>query len=293
MPGYLWLALAGSALHGFSFAWSRQLVGYASNRLKIAFYTLLSCTVLAAAAAPFVGFGGLMKAPQYIAGMTVSIIISQALLMEALRRADASFVVPMLGIKIFVVAVMTAWLFGEIYGPLVYLAAAGAFGSLFLLNDARLRTSAGGLLCVIGASAAFACNDIFLMLQLRAGYTPGEVFIYSFLGPALVLVPLSVWLLRGEWGVSPPLLRGLAIYALVHIAGVVLLMLAFDIGRRATMINIVQNARGLFSIAVVYALARFGLSGFERLSRRQLRLRVSGALLMSGSLALAVLAAPH
>ena len=59
------------------------------------------------------------------------------------------------------------------------------------------------------------------------------------------------------------------------------------------MINIVQNARGLFSIAVVYALARFGLSGFERLSRRQLRLRVSGALLMSGSLALAVLAAPH
>ena len=289
MTTALWLALASAVAHGFSFTWSRELVHRAGGvQSKAAFYSLLACMVPAAAISPLVGFSGLGKAPWLIVAMAGSAITSQFMLMAALRRAHASFVVPAVGVKVFFVAALAAWLFGETYGPAVYLGAAGSVLALFILNRARLDVSPAGLGFVLGAGFFYATNDVLVLSMLRAGYTPAEVFMYAMLAPAFVLVPLSAVTLRGQWRPSASMLRALAVYGTVHVAGVVALMVAFDLSQRVTLINVIQNSRGLFAVLCVGLLARLGVVGMEHLERRDYWLRIAGAAVMTGSIALAV-----
>ena len=260
----------------------------ASHSALPAFYSLLACMVPAAAIAPVVGFAGVGKAPWLIVAMAGSAITSQFMLMAALRRAHASFVVPAVGVKVFFVAALAAWVFDETYGPAVYAGAAGSVLALFILNRARWEVSAAGLGFVLGAGFFYAINDVLVLSMLRAGYTPAEVFMYAMLAPAAVLVPLSAVTLRGQWQPSAALMRGLAVYATVHVAGVVALMVAFHLGQRITLINVLQNSRGLFAVVFVGLLARAGIAGMEHLARRDYWLRIAGAAVMTASLALAV-----
>jgi drug/metabolite transporter (DMT)-like permease len=288
MTAALWLALASAVAHGFSFVWSRELVRRAGQPTRAAFFSLLACTVPALAMAPVVGFGGFARAPWLIVGMAASGIASQLMLMGAMRRAHASFVVPAVGIKVFFVAVLAALLFDETYGPTVYAGAAGSVVALFILNRARFATSVAGLAFVLGAAFFYATNDALVLAQLRAGYTPAEVFMYAMLGPALVLLPASALTLRGQWRPQPGLALALTLYALVHVAGIIALMVAFHLGQGITLINVLQNSRGAFAVIFVALLARLGVLGVERLERRDGWLRLAGAGLMTGSLALAV-----
>jgi hypothetical protein len=90
--------------------------------------------------------------------------------------------------------------------------------------------------------------------------------------------------------VSAPFGRALGIYAVAQIAGMVFLMIAFGLAGKATIVNIVQTSRGLWVLVVVYAMGRLGMAGVERLTGAQYRTRAMGAALLTGSLALAILA---
>jgi hypothetical protein len=90
--------------------------------------------------------------------------------------------------------------------------------------------------------------------------------------------------------VGLPFGRALGSYAAVQMAGMVFLMIAFGLAGKATIVNIVQTSRGLWVLAVVYAMGRLGMVGVERLTGAQYRTRAVGALLLMGSLTLAVLA---
>jgi hypothetical protein len=67
-------------------------------------------------------------------------------------------------------------------------------------------------------------------------------------------------------------------------------MLSFALAKVATMVNIVQSARGLFAVGVVWLITRAGLEGMEQLSRRQYVMRACGAALMTLSITLAIVA---
>ena len=290
IPSYVWLTLAASLLHAFTFAYSKQFLAHSQNRVKLAFYSQYAVGLLGMLLLPFVGVDNFIDNIGLIVTMGVFVMIGQVAYLNALRHGDASFVVPMLGLKMFVVAGFSAFIFSETYGPMVYLGAFGVFVSLFFLNDGKLHGSSRALLFVLLTCLMFGAADITVMALLRNGVQGFQIAAYVFAIPTMVMMPLSPILFKNDWKVSAPLAKTLAIYGSVHLCGVVLLMLAFVQSQQVTLINILQSSRGLMSIGVIYLMARIGFSEIEHLTHRQLTIRGFGGALMFGSLVLAVVA---
>jgi drug/metabolite transporter (DMT)-like permease len=136
----------------------------------------------------------------------------------------------------------------------------------------------------------YALTDIFLVRLFRAGFGTLEVMVYLFVVSALLLVPFAVRTLKGRYRVNRRFAGGLLMYGSVQLLGGVFLMLSFALAKVATMVNIVQSARGLFAVGVVWLITRAGLEGMEQLSRRQYVMRACGAALMTLSITLAIVA---
>lgn len=290
LPTYIWLTLLSCVLHAFSFTYSKQFLSFSQNRVKLAFYSQYAVGLLGMGLLPFTGIDNFVDNVGLILAMGLCVMIGQVAYLNALRHGDASFVVPMLGLKMFVVAALSAVLLEETYGPLVYVGAIGVFVSLFFLNDGKLTGSFNALAYVTFACIMFGSADVIVMTLLNRGVNGFQVAAFVFAIPTLILMPLSPLLFRNDWQVSSGFLRTLLIYAVVQLAGVTLLMIAFRQSQQVTIINIVQSARGLISIGVVFLMAKFGFSEIERLTGVQLRIRGFGGLLMFASLAVAVLA---
>lgn len=290
LPSYVWLTLAASLLHAFSFAYSKQFLAHSHNRVKLAFYSQYSVGLFGMLLLPFVGVGNFVDNLGLIITMAVFVMVGQVTYLNALRHGDTSFVVPMLGLKMFFVAGISALLLNETYGPLVYLGAIGVFVSLFFLNDGKLRGSLRALLWVLITCLMFGAADVTVMALLQNGIQGFQIAAYIFAIPTLIMMPLSPVIFKNDWQVSGPLAKTLAIYGVVHLGGITLLMLAFMQSQQVTLINILQSSRGLLSIGVIYLMARIGFSEIETLTRRQLMIRSFGGLLMFASLTVAVLA---
>ena len=290
MELFIWLTLVSALFHAFSFTWTRRLLIYSQNRVKVAFYSQYAIGIFATLLLPFVGLGNLLAAPLYPLVMGICVMLGQILYLEAMRRGDASFVVPMMSIKIFGVALLSAVILDEIYGPLVYLGGCGAFLGVFFLNNGTFKGSLSATLLVILASLLFSMADTLIILAIRQGYSAVELAIYIFTIPTLLLAPLSGFIFPGDWKISQPFLGSLLIYAVSHLIGVALLMYAFMLSEQITMVNIIQSVRGVFSVGVVYLMGRLGMVGIEKLTRKQISNRLTGSLVMCFSLALAVLA---
>ncbi|MGK2941365.1 MAG: EamA family transporter [Immundisolibacter sp.] len=290
MSSYVLLTLAAAWLHAISFTLAKRLWVYSRDPYQISILSQLACGVLALLALPWAGVDAVTQMPGTLAAIGVCVVAGQVFFILALRHGDASFVVPMLGLKLFAVAGFSALWLGETYQPLVYVGAAGAFASLFLLSDGKPRGSLRSALFVTGAALLYGITDVLLVGAIQAGISPLQIGVYSLLVPALLTLPITLTLLPGRWRISRPFGRALGSYATIQIAGMVFLMLAFGLAGKATIVNIVQTSRGLWVLVVVYVMGRLGMAGVERLTGAQYRKRALGALLLMGSLALAVLA---
>lgn len=290
MPSYVLLTLAAAWLHAISFTLAKRLWVHSRDPFQISILSQVACALIAALALPWAGMDIVTAMPGTLLGIGLCVVAGQVFFILALRHGDASFVVPMLGLKLFAVAGFSALWLGETYAPLVYLGAAGAFASLFLLSDGTLRGSLRSALLVTAAALLYGMTDVLLVGALQRGATVLQAGVYAMLTPALLTAPLTLALLPGRWRVGLPFGRALGSYAAVQMAGMVFLMIAFGLAGKATIVNIVQTSRGLWVLAVVYAMGRLGMVGVERLTGAQYRTRAVGALLLMGSLTLAVLA---
>jgi len=289
IPSYIWLALIASVLHAFSFTYTKQLLAHSTNRIKLSLYSQYFVGLLALLLLPFIQLEQLWLNFGLVLLMCACVLLGQILYLSALRYGDASFVVPMLGCKMFAVAGLSVIFLNETYHPLVYLAAVGAFASLFLLNDGKLHGSPRALVYILLTCVVFAMADIAVVHLLNQGMGGIELAAFVFIVPTALLMPLSPFIFKSDWKVSKPLAKTLSIYALAQLIGIVFLMLAFKQAQQATVINIIQSSRGLMAVGVVYLMARVGFSQIEQLSRKQLRNRVLGGLLMFVSLTVAII----
>ena len=289
IPPYIWLALIASVLHAFSFTYTKQLLAHSTNRIKLSLYSQYVVGLLALLLLPFMQFEQLWLNFGLVLLMCACVLLGQILYLSALRYGDASFVVPMLGCKMFAVAGLSVIFLNETYHPLVYLAAVGAFASLFLLNDGKLHGSPRALVYILLTCVVFAMADIAVVHLLNQGMGGIELAAFVFIVPTVLLMPLSPFIFKKDWKVSKSLGKTLTIYAVAQLVGIVFLMLAFKQAQQATVINIIQSSRGLMAVGVVYIMARVGFSQIEQLSRKQLTNRVLGGVLMFASLTLAII----
>lgn len=291
METWILLGLVATAIHGFSTVYSKRLYDLAPHPAQVAFFCLFATGLGSLVIIPLVEF-------QDPSGHWLDIILVGApfalghyCFVMANRFGDASFVVPMMGLKVFFVALFAAIWLDEVYSIWVYIGASGAVAGIFFLNDGKRHGSLAALLLILGNCVLYAATDIFLVRLFRAGFTAYEVMIYLFAGGALFMLPLALVVLRGKWRVNRQFMGGLAVFGIAQAGGGILLMLSFAIAQKATMVNIIQSSRGLFAVLAVYIISRIGIRGLEVLNNGQYLSRGLGSAMIAGSIALALLAA--
>lgn len=215
----------------------------------------------------------------------------QVLTFLALSRGDVSVVAPVMGTKVLLVALVSSLLrVGTVPLPWWIAAALSTAGiGLLHLGEVHGPRGVGRTAGLAAASAAsFSVGDVLMQKWLPAwgagNFLPPMfllVGVFSFTFVPFFSAPLRA-LGRPAWRwVGPG-----ALLLAVNNGGV-----AYAIGRvgSATAVNIVYSLRGLFSVAVVWAVGHWFASDEHHLTRPVVRCRLAGAALMAAAVGLVLL----
>ncbi|MBV8880743.1 MAG: hypothetical protein JO332_12300 [Planctomycetaceae bacterium] len=254
---------------------------------------LVTNVIFAAVFSTLWGLGGRLRegwAWTEPAAAAALFLTGQLLSLLALQRGDVSVATPVLGIKVVLVALFVTAVLGERVPGAVWMAAALSSAGIWLLSRGAGAKRAGGtaeaLLLGGLAAAAFALFDVLVQKWAPvwgAGrFLPlvmGCVALYSLPLFAVVGGPVP----PGAWR---PLLLGAGLVALQGL----LLITALALFARATTINVVYSARGLWSVALVWIVGPW----FGNREREQgggvFRARLAGAALLLGAIVLVITA---
>jgi drug/metabolite transporter (DMT)-like permease len=215
-------------------------------------------------------------------------LAGQIFALIALQRGDVSVATPVMGLKVVLVAFFVTIIIGDRVPGVVWIAAAlSSVGVIFLSRRGEGAQGGGTVPALIYgamAAAAFALFDVLVQKWSPAWgagrFLPvmmGFVGLYSIglLAVGREPVPAGAW--------RPLLLGGL----FVAVQGA-LFISSLALFARATTINVVYSARGLWSVVVVWAVGHW----FGNRERDQgpavLRSRLLGAALLLGAIVLVV-----
>lgn len=215
-------------------------------------------------------------------------MLGQLAWLKALRFQDASSLVPLLGSKIIVLALLSRFIFKEYLSlsqwGAVFLAVAG----ILILNTAEGKFSAKGLLILSIAVFSYSLSDLSIIQQLDAIGRNNQYTVFYAVALSYVLAGILVapWLLRASASRSAFAWRAALPFALTWLASILALYACFSlIG--AVFGNIVQSMRGLISIGLGVLLARSGFTHLEKsVGPTVILRRLAGALAMIAAIIL-------
>lgn len=208
--------------------------------------------------------------------------LGQALTFLALKHGDVSVTTPVMGTKVILVALFSSLLrVGEV--PLRWWIGAGLSTAAIALLHAGGKTEHRNVgrtvLLAFASAASFSFGDVLLQKWVHAwgagNYFPPMFLLVGLLSCAFVpffkapitAMPAAAW----RW-VGP----GAGLLALNN----AIFVLAIVLAGGATFANIVYSVRGLFSVAIVWAIGHWFTNDEQHLAPRVLRLRLFGATLM-------------
>lgn len=217
-------------------------------------------------------------------------LAGQVLSLLSLQRGDVSVATPVLGLKVVLVAFFVTVIVGEqVPGAMWIAAGLSSLGILLLSRGGKSSASGGTLPALLYgalAAASFALFDVLVQKWSPAWGTGrflpvlmGFVSLFSLPLLAVAAEPVP----SGGWR---PLLLGGFLMALQGL----LLIGSISFFARATTINVVYSARGLWSVALVWIIGPW----FGNRERDQgpavFRARLAGAALLLGAIVLVVFA---
>lgn len=218
-------------------------------------------------------------------------MIAQVGLFMALRRVDSSRIVPLLGLKIFVLALISVLFLHARLNPWQWGAVVLSMSAVLMLNEKGGPLSLPAMGAVAMTVMGYSLSDLFIK-QLVVALEPA--------GPRAPMIGVCVTYTMGAVAGLPLMMRKESLkprlwlmaapYAAAWFISMLFLYLAFDrIG--VVFGNIIQSTRGLMSIGLGFIVGRaLGMIDLERrLSRALLLKRAAGAILMTAAIALYLL----
>ncbi len=210
----------------------------------------------------------------------------------ALERGDVSVAVPVFGLKVVVVAMLTPLIVGEPVGARLWAAAVLSVVGITFLNRKENGVSPRnmGITLLAGGSGSlcFAVFDVLVQKwgpQWGAGrLLPCVFWINALLSFTLMFrfkAPLSA--IRGEawpWLVTGSLLLGVQSVIFVGYLA---------IHGQATAANVLYSSRGLLSVLLIWAVGHWFVNSEQQLGAKVLRWRLLGAALMLSAIVLVVM----
>jgi drug/metabolite transporter (DMT)-like permease len=227
--------------------------------------------------------------PDYIGTLVLVVLFylcGQGGLLYAQRIIDSSRIVPLLGMKLVVLALLNLLVFRtEVYGPLQWLGIALTLLSAALLNRAGRRIPLRGMLLVVWTCVGYALSDCYIVQLVPKFHAHGmeglilPSLLFAFLTYvlcalfSLLLLPFLPRQPWAQWKRSFP-------FAFFWLLAILFLYICFaSLG--AVNGNIIQSLRGLLAIALGALLAKAGFSELEeRVDASVMLRRVFSGLLM-------------
>lgn len=225
-------------------------------------------------------------------GGVIFYLVGQTGLFLALRRADASRVSPMLGLKLVILPIVTVLFLHHTYGAQQWLAVALCVVAAVGLNNSGEKLPTQSLGWILFACLGYSLSDLnitalivhfkYLGITRAVLFSASMSYVLSGIAGGIAL-PFITRPTKSMWINATP-------FALTWFTAMLLLFACF--GTIGTIFgNIVQATRGLISIAVGVVLARAGMHHLERnVERNVLLRRLAAALLMTGAIVLFSLA---
>lgn len=209
--------------------------------------------------------------------------IGQILGLMSVRLGSVSVTTSLLGVKPVLVAFLASWIAKEPLGWNVWAGAGLTTVSIALLGSSEVhatkKTLLSALFCSLGCSLAFGLCDILIQLKApQVGTLPFIAYTSLFMAiPAVLIIPFF----RGKFFDIPAPLRKSLVLGSGLISLQTLLLLSFiAITGKATVINILYNTRGLWSIALVWLLGHYFHNEERHISRKAFTQRLLGAFLL-------------
>ncbi len=226
-------------------------------------------------------------------------LLGQAALFAALKRAEASRIAPLLGLKIAMLAAIVSLILGTALDTQQWLAVGLSVAAAVILQAGSGAVPAGALGFVLSSCLCFAISDLWIIrlidgLQTGVAQADGAIgrlhagglamtLTYGLCG--LLFVPLVVWLrphTRADWTAA-------ARYASAWLVSMAGLYCCFGLVG-VVFANILQSTRGVMSVALGAVLASRGWHELEqRVDRSVLLRRLAAAFLMTAAIALYVI----
>lgn len=218
-------------------------------------------------------------------------VAGQVLAFFALQHGDVSVATPVMGVKVVLVAFFATVIVGQQVPAATWAAAALSSAGIVLLSRGG-RGGAGGRTgpaIVFGglAAAAFALFDV-LVQEWSPAWGAGRFLPVMMAFVALYSTGLLLLSRRRKETVPSAARRPLVLGALFIAVQGLLLITALALYAKATTINVVYSARGLWSVAAVWWVGHwFGNSERDRGSS-VFRARLLGAALLLSAIVLVV-----
>ncbi len=219
-------------------------------------------------------------------------IAGQVFTLFALKRGDVSVATPVLGVKILLVALLTAVLLQVRVGGGLWLAAALSSSAIVLLSFTRAHPHhrVGSTIALAGSAAgSYALFDVLVQkwspywgagrfLPAMAGCVAGASVFLRAPGRAASArsrgMDARFWVVGGAACLA---LQGLLIVSSIAVYG------------QATVANVLYSSRGLWSVVGVWLIGHWFSNPERHHGPRVLFLRLAGAVLMMAAILLVVL----
>jgi drug/metabolite transporter (DMT)-like permease len=212
----------------------------------------------------------------------------------ALNTGDVSVATPVLGVKILLVALLSAVLIGDPIGARLWTAAGLSTVAIALLNispgHSHRRVGATILLAALGATG-YACFDV-LVQKMSPAWGTGRLLPIAMACAAVYSVPLgrfeaprTVPTGRTPRAYTPWIAGGATCFAVQGL----MFMSSISIYRQATSANVLYSSRGLWSVVAVWSIGHWFTNREQHLGARVLMWRFLGAILLMAAIVMVLL----
>lgn len=209
----------------------------------------------------------------------------------ALERGDVSVAVPVFGLKVVVIALLTPLIIGEPVEMRLWAAALLSVAGITLLNRKEGGVSPKNMgITLMAGGAGSLCFAVFDVLVQKWGPAWGAgrllpcVFwinaLLSFMLIGKFRAPLSA--IRGSawpWLITGSLLLG--VQSIIFVSFIA-------IHGQATAANVLYSSRGLLSVLLIWTVGHWFANSEQKLGSKVLRWRLLGAALMLSAIVLVV-----
>ncbi len=283
-PIVFWFAVLASVLYTFGVL----LLKRATRWHPGAWRTTFICNwVTAALFLPVFGFGGQIPSPSLLwqpAVVGTLFVAGQILSIVALTRGDVSVATPMLGVKILLVAAFSSLVSDEGLNGRVWISA-----GLATLAVALLGTSGGPgqhrrvgftLLCSTAAAASYAMFDV-LVQHWAPAWGVGRFMPLTMIAGAVVSLALLIGFDDGLRGLARPALFWVGWGSLLVGLQAVVFTSTIATWGHAAGANVVYSARGLWTVALIWAFGEWFSHAESSRGPRVMFIRLLGAASLS------------